>query len=71
MMIYFKMVAQEYPQDRMTDDGSGEPIITAHYKTLYYLIIYSVYDAALQVYRIVHNLLLFSLLCFHPQEPAE
>jgi hypothetical protein len=44
------------------EHGSGEPVITEHYKTLYYLIIYSVYDATLQVYGITHNLLLFSLL---------
>ncbi len=34
------MAAHEYPQDGK--DGSGEPVITEHYKTLYYLIIYSV-----------------------------
>ncbi len=74
MMIY-SVVAQEHPQDMMTVDeehsrtrltrehtrehGSREPAIMEHYKTLYYLIIYSVYDATLQVHGIIHNLLLF------------
>jgi hypothetical protein len=37
------------------EHGSGEPAITEHYKTLYYLIKYSVYDATLQVHGIIHN----------------
>jgi hypothetical protein len=64
------MAAHEYPQGGEDDcpmttrHGSGEPVITEHYKTLYYLIIYSVYDATLQVYRIYILLLSFSLPSF-------
>ncbi len=59
------MINEEHDTKNMVEHDSGEPVNTAHYKTLYYLIIYSVYDATLQVYRIIHNLLLFSLLSFH------
>jgi hypothetical protein len=35
----------ELMMTQQEEHGSEEPLITEHYKTLYYLIIYSVYDA--------------------------
>ncbi len=46
---------------RHVQHGSGEPVNTEHCMTLYYLIIYSVYDATLQVYRIYMP---FTFFCF-------
>jgi hypothetical protein len=59
------MTAHEDPQDQK--DGSVEPVIMEHFKTLYYYTTNYIqyhYDSILQVYRIIHALLCFSLLCF-------
>jgi hypothetical protein len=66
--LYFK-----WQLTRIHKDGSGEPVIKKHYKTLYYLIIYSVYDVILQVYRIntCFTFLFFALLFLCKKKPAE
>ncbi len=61
-----QIAAFKYPQERKKKRwtrfrGTCKQSIV----TLYYLTVYSVYDAILQVHGITHNLLFFSLLQFH------